>query len=146
MSHSTKPNEPVSMDGRDEDIQSTRVRVNVLTQETRFVLVQNILSHPEQLPTLREFDYVNPTKSRSTIREHLDTLIENDVVETVTLPESERTRDLPYRFYGLTDTGRELLERFDLLGAEGTLGEMYERLETTPEIERYADAPRPDRE
>ncbi len=112
----------------------------------RLVLVQNILSHPEQLPTLRELDYVNPSKSRSTIREHLDTLIENDLVETVTLPENERTRDCPYRFYGLTDTGRDLLERFDLLGAEGTLGEMYERLETTPEIERYADAPRPDRE
>ena len=111
-----------------------------------FVLVQNILSHPTQLPTLTEPDYVNPSKSKSTIREHLETLVENDIVEVLTLPKEERSRDLPHTFYGLTDEGRELLEKFDLLGAEETLGEMYEMLETTPQIEKYADAPRPDRD
>jgi DNA-binding transcriptional ArsR family regulator len=107
------------------------------------VLVQNILSHPEQLPTLKELDYVNPSKSKSTIREHLETLAENNIVEIVTLPKENRSRDLPHTFYGLTDEGRELLEKFDLLGAEETLGTMYEMLETTPEIEKYASAPRP---
>lgn len=113
-----------------------------LTRE-RFVLVQNILSHPEQLPSLKELDYVNPSKSESTIREHLERLIETEVVAERTLPEDERSRDLPWRFYGLTEEGRDLLARFDLLGAEETLGELYERLETTAEIDRYANAPRP---
>lgn len=129
-----------------EETSDRRERLNVLTQETRFVLVQNILSHPEQLPTLTELDYVNPTKSESTIREHLEILAENDIVEVVTLPRDERSRGLPHTFYGLTDEGRELLEAFDLLGAEETLGAMYERLETTPHIEKYAAAPRPDRD
>ena len=113
---------------------------------TETALVQNILSHPEQLPTLTELDYVNPTKSRSTIREHLETLVDHDIVETLTLPEDERSRDLPHKFYGLTDAGRDLLDQNDLLGAEETLGEMYDMLETTPQIERYAEAPRPSHE
>jgi DNA-binding transcriptional ArsR family regulator len=136
-----------TVDGRyDRKDSATGEVSNILTQETRFVLVQNILSHPEQLPTLTELDYVNPTKSRSTIREHLETLVDHDIVETLTLPEDERSRDLPYKFYGLTDPGRDLLDRNDLLGAEETLGEMYDMLETTPQIERYAEAPRPSRE
>ncbi|MDS0261883.1 winged helix-turn-helix domain-containing protein [Haloarcula sp. S1CR25-12] len=123
-----------------------REQLNLITQETRFVLIQNILSHPEQLPTLKELDYVNPGKSQSTIREHLERLIEADIVEEVTLPEDKRQRDLPWQFYGLTAAGRQLLEDADLLGAEPTLQDMYSMLETTPQIEKYASAPRPDRE
>lgn len=122
-----------------------RERLNTITQETRFVLIQNILSHPEQLPSLKELNYLNPSKSKSTIREHLERLIETGVVAERTLPEDERSRDLPWRFYGLTEEGRDLLGQFDLLGAEETLGELYERLETTAEIDKYANAPRPDR-
>lgn len=146
MSHSTRRSETAPNNQVEQKACSTRERLNALTQETRFVLVQNILSHPEQLPTLTELDYVNPTKSRSTIREHLETLVDHDIVETLTLPEDERSRDLPYKFYGLTDAGRDLLDQNDLLGAEETLGEMYDMLETTPQIERYAEAPRPSRE
>lgn len=145
MSSSTEHGDPTPNESPERDTAATRERLNVLTQETRFVLVQNVLSHPEQLPTLAEFDYVNPTKSESTIREHLEILVDHEIVEVLTLPEEERSRDRPHKFYGLTDTGRELLERNGLLGAEETLGEMYEMLETTPRIERYADAPRPDR-
>jgi DNA-binding transcriptional ArsR family regulator len=146
MPHDTGHDDP-TVDGRHDSKNSATGEVsNILTQETRFVLVQNILSHPEQLPTLTELDYVNPTKSRSTIREHLETLVDHDIVETLTLPEDDRSRDLPYKFYGLTDDGRDLLDQNDLLGAEETLGEMYDMLETTPQIERYAEAPRPSRE
>ena len=123
-----------------------RERLNLITQETRFVLIQNILSHPEQLPTLKELAYVNPSKSTSTIREHLERLIEAGVVEEVTLPEDKRQRDLPWQFYGLTAAGRQLLDDADLLGAEATLQDMHSMLETTEQIEKYASAPRPDRE
>ncbi len=67
-------------------------------------------------------------------------------MEVRTLSKEQRSRDLPHTFYGLTGDGRELLEKFDLLGAEDTLGEMYEMLETTPKVEKYAAAPRPERD
>ena len=147
MAHNTTyRNEPDATDVPDETVENQRKRLNTITQETRFVLIQNILSHPEQLPTLKELSYVNPSKSKSTIREHLEVLIENKIVAEQTLPKDERERDLPWRFYGLSTEGRELLEEFDLLGAEGTLQDMYAMLETTDEIERYSRAPRPDQE
>ena len=55
----------------------------------------------------------------------------------------ESTRDLPWRFYGLTEEGRALLSEAGLLRAEATLQDMYARLDTTPEIDKYAQAPRP---
>ncbi|WP_424016208.1 winged helix-turn-helix domain-containing protein (plasmid) [Halorientalis pallida] len=146
MFHNAHHDYPDTTNGPKEEIESRRQQLNVVTQETRFVLIQNILSHPEQLPTLKELDYVNPSKSKSTIREHLEVLIENGVVEERTLPKDERKRDLPWTFYGLTEEGRDLLDEFDLLGAEGTLQDMYEMLETTAEIKKYADAPRPNKE
>jgi len=144
MAHNTTHrDQPDTTDAIDNTVENQRQRLNVVTQETRFVLIQNILSHPQQLPTLKELDYVNPSKSKSTIREHLEVLIENDIVAEQTLPKDQRKRDLPWCFYGLTDVGRDLLEEMGLLGAEGTLQDMYERLETTDEIDKYAQAPRP---
>ncbi|SNZ03936.1 hypothetical protein SAMN06269185_0407 [Natronoarchaeum philippinense] len=127
------------------EIERERRRLDVVTQETRFALLQDLLGHPEGLPSLKELDYVNPSKSRSTIHGHLQTLIEVGVVETVTLPDDQRSRDLPYTFYGVTEEGRAFLDRHGLLRAEETLREIYDRIERTEEIERYEQAPRPDR-
>lgn len=124
--------------------QSKREKLNVMTQETRFTLVQNIIAHPEQLPSLKELDYYNPSKSESTIRNHLEKLIEHDLVAEFALPEDERARDLPWMFYGLTETARSLLEETQLLKAEETLQDIHEHLELTDEIKRYQEAPRPD--
>ena len=144
MAHNTTHrDQPDTTDAIDSTVENQRQRLNVVTQETRFVLIQNILSHPQQRPTLKELDYVNPSKSKSTIREHLEVLIEHGIVAERTLPKDQRKRDLPWRFYGLTDAGRDLLEEMGLLGAEGTLQDMYEMLETTDKIEKYAQAPRP---
>ncbi len=127
------------------DLERVRERLNVVTQETRFALVQDLLGHPEGLPTLKELDYVNPSKSQTTIRQHLQQLIEAGIGEEVTLPKSRRRNDRPYKFYGISDDGRRFLEAHDLLRAEDTLRSIYERVEKTDEIERYEAAPRPDR-
>ena len=86
---------------------------------------------------------MNPSKSQSTIREHLEILIEDGIVEERMLPDDRRQRDLPWRFYGLTEEGRGLLSEAGLLRAEATLQDMYTRLDTTPEMHKYAQAPRP---
>jgi len=85
------------------DLESVRERLNVVTQETRFALLQDILGHPSELPTLKELDYANPSKSQTTIRQHLQQLVDAGIVEEVLLPEDRRQNDLPYKFYGISD-------------------------------------------
>lgn len=132
-------------DSRNGNLGTVRERLNVVTQETRFSLVQDILGHPSGLPTLKELDYVNPSRSQTTIRQHLQRLVEAGIVEKVELPENRRQNDLPYTFYGISEEGRRFLEEHKLLRAEETLQEIYDRVEKTAEIERYESAPRPER-
>ena len=127
------------------DIDRVRERLNVVTQETRFSLLQDIIGHPSQLPTLKELDYVNPSKSQTTIRQHLQQLVDVGIVEEITLPKDRRRNDLPYKFYGISEDGRAFLDEHGLLRAEETLQAVYERVEKTEQIERYEAAPRPER-
>ncbi|MES3160514.1 MAG: transcriptional regulator [Halorubrum sp.] len=132
-------------DSRNGNLDTVRERLNVVTQETRFSLIQDILGHPSGLPTLKELDYVNPSRSQTTIRQHLQRLVETGIVEKVELPEDRRQNDLPYTFYGISEEGRRFLEEHKLLRAKVTLREIYDRVEKTAEIERYESAPRPER-
>jgi DNA-binding HxlR family transcriptional regulator len=132
-------------DSRNGDLDTVRERLNVVTQETRFSLIQDILGHPSGLPTLKELDYVNPSRSQTTIRQHLQRLVETGIVEKVELPEDRRQNDLPYTFYGISEEGRRFLEEHKLLRAKETLRKIYDRVEKTAEIERYESAPRPER-
>ncbi|MFD1600684.1 helix-turn-helix domain-containing protein [Halobellus rarus] len=127
------------------DLDSVRERLNVVTQETRFALLQDILGHPSELPTLKELDYVNPSKSQTTIRQHLQQLVDAGIVEEVVLPEDRRQNDLPYKFYGISESGRQFLEDHKLLRAQDTLREIYDRVEKTDDIKRYETALRPER-
>ena len=127
------------------DLESVRERLNVVTQETRFALLQDILGHPSELPTLKELDYVNPSKSQTTIRQHLQQLVDAGLVEEALLPEDRRKNDLPYKFYGISESGRQFLTEHKLLRAQDTLREIYDRVEKTDDINRYETAPRPER-
>lgn len=113
-------------------------------QVTDLVLIQNIVAHPEGLPSLRELSYANPSMSENTIQDRLGDLREKGLVEKVQLPDDEQTAGLPDTFYGLPESARELLERHGLLEGEETLREMHSMLEKTPEIEKYLNAPRPE--
>ncbi|WP_255152856.1 helix-turn-helix domain-containing protein [Halorarius halobius] len=132
-------------DSRNGNLDTVRERLNVVTQETRFSLVQDILGHPSGLPTLKELDYVNPSRSQTTIRPHLQRLVEAGIVEKVELPENRRQNDLPYTFYGISEEGSRFLEEHKLRSAKETLRKIYDRVEKTAEIERYESAPRPKR-
>ncbi|WP_440009146.1 helix-turn-helix domain-containing protein [Halomicrococcus sp. SG-WS-1] len=130
-------------DNASTDLDRVRKRLNTVTQETRFALIQDILGHPAQLPTLKELDYVNPSKSQTTIRQHLQQLIDVGIVEEVVLPKDRRQNDRPYKFYGLSEDGHAFLDDHGLLRAEETLQDIYARVEKTDTIERYQAAPRP---
>jgi DNA-binding PadR family transcriptional regulator len=127
----------------DIDEERERERLHVATQDTRFVLLQNILGHPSQLPSMKELSHLNPGKSEGTLYQHLERLVEADIVETYTLESGQRRRDLPYKFYGVSEDGRMFLGRHGLLQAEETLRKAYERVGKDDRIERFERAPRP---
>ena len=87
---------------------------------------------------------MNPSKTSTTISEHLNRLIELGFVEKVKLPEDERKRDLPHTFYRLTDPGREFLEEHNILvDKEEQIEQEYENVDKEPDIKAAEEAPRP---
>ncbi len=130
---------------RDVPFGSEEETYHFLTQETRYLILQYVLAHPENLPSLDELDHAIP-KGKSTIHEHLGKLRERDVVDSYEIDSAERTRDLPSTFYGLTEYGIYLLEEFDLLRGKPVLQAMYANMEKPEQIQRYEDAPRPSKQ
>jgi DNA-binding transcriptional ArsR family regulator len=119
-------------------------RLHVVTQERRYDIVTDILSHPEELPTLDELAFMNPPLARSTIQGHLDTLIDAGIVEKRTLDYGEReSKSDPRVFFGLTDAGRRLLAEHGLAEEVDLWKELYARVEKPERIRRYETATRP---
>jgi DNA-binding PadR family transcriptional regulator len=128
---------------RDVNVHDHRDLLKCIIQDTRFALIQTILSHPKQMPSRKEIVFATPDKSESTIRQHLTELQKHDIVAEVELPEEQRQRDLPRKFYALTAYGYKTLEDYCLLSSETTLREVYKRTEKPADIEKYENAPRP---
>lgn len=126
-----------------DTLDSRREMLDMATQKTRFTLVQGILSHPQELPSLRELELLNPSLSRSTIHEHLEKLIGVGVVERVENSETKDDPDVPSKFYGVTEKGRDVLEGTGLFDAADTLKHYYDSLQKTDEHRRHESAPRP---
>lgn len=133
------------VDGRDGQQGALR-NVDVLHEITtapRPSLISDILGHPKGAPSMREFEHYNPSYKRNTIQYHLDRLVEVGIVEKRTLPTGERTRDLPSTFYALTEEGRDLLARHNLLAEETAWKAIYENVEKPPEVQRAEEMDRP---
>ncbi|MFW5938107.1 MAG: PadR family transcriptional regulator [Halanaeroarchaeum sp.] len=122
-----------------------RELIHFVTQKTRFAIVNNVLQHPEGLPSMYELEELNPSVSDATVYKHVQKLIDAGIVEEVALPQDERRQGYPWKFYGLTDEGREFLDEHNLLAAEETLQRIYETISDKPEkMVKYENAPRPD--
>jgi len=114
------------------------------SQETRFNILVCILMHPKNSPTLKEIDFMNQYKSKTTLREHLDVLIRVDIVDKVELPNEKSTRDNPSVFFTLTRGGQTILRRLAVLNLREFLQRQYAKSDKPEVIERYEQAPRPD--
>jgi DNA-binding MarR family transcriptional regulator len=122
----------------------SRELVHFVTQQTRFSLINNILQHPDQLPSMYELEELNPSVSDATVYKHIQKLIDAGIVKEVALDEDQRRQGYPWKFYGLTEDGREFLEEHNLLAAEETLQRIYETISDKPEkMVKYENAPRP---
>jgi len=122
-----------------------RQLVHFVTQQTRFALINNILQHPDQLPSMYELEELNPSVSDATVYKHIQKLIDTGIVKEVALDDDQRRQGYPWKFYGLTEEGREFLEEHNLLAAEETLQQIYDTISDKPEkMVKYENAPRPD--
>ena len=127
------------------DDTTSRELVHFITQQTRFSLISDILAHPQQLPSMYELEELNPSMSEAAVYKHVQKLIDAGIVEEVALDDNQRRQGYPWKFYGLTEEGREFLEEHNLLAAKETLQQIYDTLSDKPEkMVKYENVPRPD--
>ncbi|NHN64267.1 hypothetical protein G9463_13305 [Haloarcula sp. JP-Z28] len=116
---------------------------DLLSQETRHLILQFILGHPEHLPSLDELAYMMP-KNKAAIRDQLEVLSDNDIIDCYRYPPNEDARDLPSQFYGLTEHGVEILYEYNYLRGLPVARALYENTRLSEKAQRHRDAPRPE--
>ena len=132
------------MDTGDADPFAEQQRLfELLSQDTRQLIVQELLGHPTHLMSLAELEYVTG-KNRVTIRNHLDTLRDEDIIARYTSEPNKETRELPAQFYGFTERGVEILHDYKYLRGIPVARALYENTRKTEKIQRHEAAPRPD--
>ena len=114
----------------------------LLSQDTRHLIIQELLGHPTHLMSLAELEYMTG-KSQAAIKDQLETLTEAGILARYTYEPSEGKRDLPSKFYGFTERGVELLHDYKYLRGLPIARALYENTRKTEKIERHEAAPRP---
>jgi len=115
----------------------------LLSQDTRHLIIQELLGHPAHLMSLAELEYMTG-KSQAAIKDQLERLIEAGIVARYTYEPSQTTRDLPAQFYGFTERGTEVLHDYKYLRGLPVARGLYENTRKTEKIERHEAAPRPE--
>ena len=120
-----------------------RELMDLLSQETRHQIIQVILGHPSHLPSADELDYIIADKTKKSITDQLDRLREAGIIEEYTYESNRSTRGLPWKFYGPTEYGIEVLGEFNYLRGVPMARAVIEKTRTTEKIDRHMEAPRP---
>jgi len=115
----------------------------LLSQDTRQLIVQELLGHPAHLMSLAELEYMTG-KNRATIKDHLDTLRDEDIIAQYIFEPNKESRGLPAQFYGFTERGVEILHDYKYLRGIPVARALYENTRKTEKIQRHEAAPRPD--
>jgi DNA-binding Lrp family transcriptional regulator len=115
----------------------------LLSQDTRHLIIQELLGHPAHLMSLAELEYMTG-KSQAAIKDQLETLIEAGILARYTYEPSKEKRDLPSQFYGFTERGVEILYDYKYLRGLPVARALYESTRKTEKIERHESAPRPE--
>jgi DNA-binding Lrp family transcriptional regulator len=115
----------------------------LLSQDTRHLVIQELLGHPAHLMSLAELEYMTG-KSQAAIKDQLETLIDAGILARYTYEPSVEKRDLPSKFYGFTKRGVEILHDYKYLRGLPVARALYENTRKTEKIERHESAPRPE--
>lgn len=115
----------------------------LLSQETRHLIIQLILGHPAHLVSLAELDYMIP-KNEAAILDQLETLREAGILDVYVHEPNASTRNLPSKFWGPTERGVEILYEHNFLRGVPIARAVYEETQKSERVVRHEDAPRPD--
>jgi len=126
----------------DGPFEEQRQIYDLLSQETRHLILQYILAHPNHLPSLDELAYLIP-KNKAAIRDQVEILRESGIIECYEHPPNEAARDLPAQFYGLTEHGVEVLQEYNYLPGLPVARALYDNTRLSEKAMRHRDAPRP---
>lgn len=114
----------------------------LLSQETRHLILQLVLGHPAHLTSLAELDYMIP-KNEAAILDQLETLQEAGILDVYVHEPNVSTRDLPSKFWGPTERGVEILYEHNFLRGVPVARAFYEETEKSERVRRHEAAPRP---
>jgi len=86
---------------------------------------------------------LRPNKSRKTVQEQLEVLVEAEVVGIYDYPPNRDARGLPWKFYGFTERGADILGNFNYLKGVPIARAAHQKTRKPEKIERHETAPRP---
>jgi len=113
-----------------------------LEDTTRANVIGTIVGHPKGAPSKKEIEYYNPSVTSSTLTGHMDRLEEVGLIEAVEREREGLARGEPYRFFRLTDAGRELFDRNNLY-EPAAYRSLFDEVEKTDEIRAAEQVERP---
>jgi hypothetical protein len=121
-----------------------REMMKLLSQETRHDIVQALLGHPHHSASEDELDYLVHNKSTGAVQDAIGRLVEEDILAVYQHEPNKHTRDYPYKFYGFTEYGIDVLDQFNYLKGVPFARAVHEKTRKSAKVERHEDAPRPD--
>lgn len=134
---------PDAVEDATNPLDQQRELMDLLSQETRHQIIQVILGHPAHLPSADELDYIIADRTKKSITDQLDRLREAGIIEEYTYESNRSTRGLPWKFYGPTEYGVEVLGEFNYLRGVPMAKAVIKKTRTTEKIDRHMEAPRP---
>lgn len=130
-------------DREENPLERQRALMELLSQETRHSIIQTLLGHPKILASAAEINHFIPSKSKKTVEEQLDVLVEADILALYEYPPNKEKRGLPWKFYGFTDYGADILGDFNYLKGVPMARAVHQKTRKPEKIERHETAPRP---
>ncbi|MFB6074256.1 MAG: ArsR family transcriptional regulator [Haloarculaceae archaeon] len=131
-------------EGDTNPLDRQREMMQLLSQETRHDIVQALLGHPHHLASEDELDYLVHNKSTGAVQDAIGRLSQEGILGIYEHEPNKHTRDYPYKFYGFTVYGIDVLDQFNYLKGVPFARAVHEKTRKSAKTERHENAPRPD--
>ncbi|EMA16152.1 helix-turn-helix domain-containing protein [Haloarcula amylolytica] len=130
-------------DREENPLERQRELMALLSQETRHSIIQALLGHPAALASADEINHLIPSKSKKTVDEQLAVLVDAEILAIYDYPPNKQQRGLPWKFYGFTEYGADILGDFNYLKGVPMARAVHQKTRKPEKIERHETAPRP---
>lgn len=116
---------------------------DLLAHPTHHKIIQMIFGHPANLASVEELVYMTG-EDHSDVRTGLDALEENEIVDAYHYSSSISEMEHPATFYGFTEDGICILDRYRYLATFPMMRALYTKTKKDERIKECEMAPRPD--